>query len=75
MENIEFVMLPEQQGEKYILCFEGLDYHGEVYLNGVLFGKFCGIFVPLCAGRVVKIRRRGYQEKGTSQLWFYNLDG
>lgn len=44
--DTEFVIPPEQQGEKYILCFEGLDYHGEVYLNGVLLGKFCGMFVP-----------------------------
>ncbi|MDK2990831.1 MAG: beta-mannosidase [Clostridiales bacterium] len=42
----EFVIPPDKQGEKYILCFDGLDYHGEIYLNGILLGKFSGMFIP-----------------------------
>ncbi|MBM7582950.1 beta-mannosidase [Caldicoprobacter guelmensis] len=44
--DTEFVLPEDKRGEKYILCFEGLDYHGEVYLNGKLLGKFCRMFIP-----------------------------
>ncbi|MEA4889943.1 MAG: glycoside hydrolase family 2 TIM barrel-domain containing protein [Clostridiaceae bacterium] len=40
--------MPEQSLEaKAYLCFEGLDYHGEIYLNGIKLSEFKGMFIPL----------------------------
>lgn len=33
--------------EKLILCFDGLDYAGEIYFNGKKLGEFSGMFIPV----------------------------
>lgn len=43
----EFSIPGDVQGEKFILCFDGLDYHGEIYLNGKKLTEFYGMFIPV----------------------------
>lgn len=41
-----FVLPSSIHDQKLILCFDGLDYQGEVYLNGTKLGEFEGMFIP-----------------------------
>lgn len=43
----EFVVPEDFEGERYYLNFEGLDYSGEIYLNGEKISRFEGMFLPL----------------------------
>lgn len=42
----EFIPPKEFQGEKVTLCFEGIDYQSEIFLNGISLGHQEGMFVP-----------------------------
>ena len=42
----KFTIPPDKRGERYTLCFEGLDYRGVIFLNGVKLADFFGMFVP-----------------------------
>lgn len=40
-----FFLIPKEfDGDKYELVFEGLDYHGEICLNGIKLKEFYGMF-------------------------------
>ena len=54
--------LPEGSRHKYILCFDGLDYHGEIHLNGRKLAQFSGMFLP------VEIDITGLINCGTNHL-------
>jgi beta-mannosidase len=40
-----FVMLPCAEGERITLCFEGIDYSAEIFLNGQRLGHHEGMYV------------------------------
>lgn len=42
-----FALPANPKGDKYILCFDGLDYSGEIYLNNNRIGGFSGMFRPV----------------------------
>jgi beta-mannosidase len=44
--DLDFIV-PEDSHHKYILCFDGLDYHGEIHLNGKKVKQFSGMFLPV----------------------------
>lgn len=43
----EFSLPENLKAEKLILCFDGLDYNGEIYLNRIRIGEFSGMFIPV----------------------------
>ncbi|MFW6030883.1 MAG: glycosyl hydrolase 2 galactose-binding domain-containing protein, partial [Halanaerobiales bacterium] len=47
MYKKEFCVPADLRGEKYLLNFEGLDYSGEIYLNGEKLCEFEGMFLPV----------------------------
>lgn len=42
-----FTLPQDLKAEKFVLCFDGLDYHGEIFLNKVRIGEFSGMFIPV----------------------------
>jgi beta-mannosidase len=53
--------LPEGY-QKHLLCFDGLDYHGEIHLNGRMLQTFSGMFLP------VEIDITGIAQAGENNL-------
>jgi Beta-galactosidase/beta-glucuronidase len=45
--DIEFILPDDFSGEKYALIFEGLDFCGEIHLNGNKIRDFSGMFEPV----------------------------
>ena len=43
----DFTIPSGMRGEKYMLVFKGLDFHGEIYLNGKRLTSFYGMFKPV----------------------------
>ncbi len=41
-----FAAPPSQPGQRQWLCFDGVDWEGQVYLNGELLGKHSGYYEP-----------------------------
>lgn len=42
----EFTVPKKARGKRIELCFAGIDYEAEIFLNGESLGKQCGMFVP-----------------------------
>ena len=42
-----FLVPGNMRGERYFLCFDGLDHQGEIFLNGTMISAFCGMFLPV----------------------------
>lgn len=42
----EFDAIPAKDGEMQVLCFDGLDFSGEIYLNGEKLTDFYGMHIP-----------------------------
>lgn len=53
----EFLVPEEFEHEKYILCFEGLDFQGEIYFNKKKIQEFSGMFQPVHIDVTAEIRR------------------
>lgn len=43
----EFSLSHGHKAQKYILCFDGLDYSGEIFLNNTRVSDFSGMFIPV----------------------------
>ncbi len=71
----EFIIPDKFKGEKYILCFEGLDYHGEIHFNGNKVRNFSGMFKPLKIDITDQIK---FNKKNKLRIIFYDnpeIDG
>lgn len=53
----KFLLSEDTAAEKYILCFDGLDFHGEIHLNGERITDFSGMFKPVTIDVTGKINR------------------
>jgi beta-mannosidase len=64
----EFTIPEFASKDKYYLHFEGLDYHGEIWLNGQIIKKFTGMFIPLHINVTDKLK---INEVNKLQVIFY----
>ncbi len=55
----EFTLPEDMDAEKYILVFEGLDYHEEIWLNGSKRTEFAGMFLPVELDITGILKRKG----------------
>lgn len=56
MYEKRFTAPEAKEGRRFLLCFEGLDFSGFIYLNGERIGEFRGMHLPVWVDTTQKLR-------------------